>query len=38
VLRVGQVKRSVDLVEDVHIGAGLNCSSAMISDSAMSDL
>ena len=38
VLRVGQVKRSVDLVEDVHVGAGLNCSSAMISNSVMSDL
>ena len=38
VLCVGQVKRSVDLVKDVHIGAGLNCSIAMISDSVMSDL
>ena len=38
VLCVRQVKRSVDLVKDVHIGTGLNCSSAMISDSAMSDL
>ena len=38
VLCVGQVKRGIDLVEDVHIGAGLNCSSVMISDSAMSDL